>query len=207
MWHDLLQFLQAAVGWREPGAKGLTAAEMAARGAFGFIVLLAMIRIGRRRMMGRTGPFDLVVTLIIGSTLSRGITGNAPLLPTLAACAAIIAVHWTISATAARSAFLGRWIEGKPVELLRNGQLNRVALKQRAISEQDMQEALRLQAKRQDLSEVAVATLERSGTISMVAASPPSPPRVLEVHAEPGVQTVRIVITDGGAYLYRSAEP
>ena len=117
MWHSFAELFRVAVGLSEPGAMNITAAQMAARSAVGFVVLLILIRLGRRRLMGRIGPFDLVVTMILGSTLSRGMTANAPMLPVLAACATIIAMHWLISALAAHSQRLSRWIQGEAIDL------------------------------------------------------------------------------------------
>ena len=168
MWHSFLYFLSVSVGIYEPSAPKLTVAEMAGRAAFGFIFLLLLIRIGRRRMMGHIGPFDLVVTMILGSTLSRGITGNTPLQPVLAACATIIAMHWLISALSAYSPTLSRWIQGKPIELLHDGHPLRSQMHRHVIAEQDLLEALRLEGNSTDLSSVRQAILERSGNISII---------------------------------------
>jgi uncharacterized membrane protein YcaP (DUF421 family) len=185
MWHSLLYFLKVATGAYEPGAQHLTIIEMAGRGVFGFIALLLVVRLGRRRLMSRIGPFDLLVTMLIGSTLSRGITGNTPLLATIGACAAIIAVHWIIAALAARSNAFSAFVEGLPLVLLRDGQPERRQMRRHGISEHDLLEALRTEGKKTNLTEVKLATLERSGSISMIT----DPSQAARVHDEQGIRS------------------
>jgi uncharacterized membrane protein YcaP (DUF421 family) len=63
-------------------------------------------------------------------------------------------------------------------------------MRESGVSEQDLQQAIRLQARRTDASQVRLATLERDGSISVIPAE--RPPEVLDVQVEDGVQTVRI---------------
>jgi uncharacterized membrane protein YcaP (DUF421 family) len=43
--------------------------------------------------MGKAPAFDMMLGIMVGSIVSRAITGNAPLVPTLAATATLIALH------------------------------------------------------------------------------------------------------------------
>jgi uncharacterized membrane protein YcaP (DUF421 family) len=168
MWQLVMDYFTVALGFREPGPRSLTPGEMAGRAAVGFLLLLGMVRIGRRRLMSRIGPFDLIVTMIVGSTLSRGITGNASFAGTLAACAAVILTHWAVAACACRWAWFGRWVEGRPVALVVGGRPLHARMRRHVISEQDLLESLRLEGRQTELSKIKVATLERSGNISVV---------------------------------------
>ena len=63
----------------------LTAPQMAARAALIYAVALAIVRIGKKRFMGRATAFDVIVGIILGSIASRAVTGNAPMIPTMTA--------------------------------------------------------------------------------------------------------------------------
>jgi hypothetical protein len=59
--------------------------------------------------MGEATAFDLM----LGSIISRAITGNAPLVPALAATATLIALHSVLTAVACRWHGLGEMIKGR----------------------------------------------------------------------------------------------
>jgi hypothetical protein len=53
-----------------------------------------LLRIGARRMLSRISAFDILIMVTIGSTLSRSLTGNVPLIPAMAAAATLVFMHW-----------------------------------------------------------------------------------------------------------------
>jgi hypothetical protein len=63
----------------------LDSLQMAARAAVAFIGALVCIRISGRRSFGQRSPFDYVVAILLGATLSRVIVGASPAIPTMAA--------------------------------------------------------------------------------------------------------------------------
>ena len=190
---DLMPLLEALLGLGRD-ASDITVLQMALRASLTFAVTLAIVRLGKRRLMGGNTAFDVIVGVIIGSTVSRGLTGNAPLAPTLAAAAAIVAMHWAVSALALRAGWFSRLAKGEPVLLVSEGRADPDALRRAHMTEGDLQEALRAQGLN-DLEGVAEAHLERSGKVSVIETKPE--PRVLEVQAADGVQTIRIQVTSG----------
>jgi uncharacterized membrane protein YcaP (DUF421 family) len=54
--------------------------------------------------------------------------------------------------------------------LVHNGQIKRKNMRSNQISEHDLQEDMRLEAKTEDLSKIRTARLERSGDISFIKA-------------------------------------
>jgi uncharacterized membrane protein YcaP (DUF421 family) len=64
----------------------------------------------------------------------------------------------------------GILVKGKPVVLVQNGGLQRKNMLREHISEHDLEEDMRLDAKTEDLSKIQVARLERSGDISFIKA-------------------------------------
>jgi uncharacterized membrane protein YcaP (DUF421 family) len=131
--------------------------------AYGFVA----VRLVGRRVFGKWAALDIVVSIIIGSNLSRALTGSAPLLGTLAATTLLLALHWFLAQLAARSNRLSRLIEGRPVPLVEHGMAQRPALLRWSVSEADLREALRAEGL-DDLAKVELLLLEPSGAISIV---------------------------------------
>ena len=75
-------------------------------------------------------------------------------------------------------------------EVLMLGWMDREAMRQAGVSDNDIEQAVRLQAGVTDLSQLRQARLERDGSISVVPAD--REPKVLDVRVEEGVQTVRL---------------
>src|SRR3954469_24935786 len=68
-----------------------------------FVYGLALVRIAGRRVFGKWSALDVIVSIIIGSNLSRALTGSAALWGTLAATTLLIALHWVLAKLVARS--------------------------------------------------------------------------------------------------------
>ena len=148
-------------------AKDLSASQMALRAVAIYVAILTIIRLAKKRFLGRASALDVVVGIIIGSIASRTITGNAPLLPSLAATAAIVAMHWLFSALAVRSHGFGTLIKGNSQVLVRDGRLDDEVLRAAHMTERDLEEALRQQGVK-NLEQVGEARLERDGSVSVI---------------------------------------
>ena len=155
-----------------------------------YLFALAAVRLGSKRFLSQASAFDVIVAIMLGSIMSRAVTGAAALWPALLSGALLIAVHWLLAALAYRLDWLGPLVKGRPTLLLRDGQLDRGAMRHSGVSEHDIEQAVRLKAGETDLSRVREARLERGGSISVVTAE--RRPTVLDVRVEAGVQTVRI---------------
>lgn len=142
-------------------------AQECARAVLIFAYGLAMVRIAGRRVFGRWAAIDIVLSIIVGSNLSRALTGNAPLAGTLAATTLLMLLHWLFAHAAARSAFVSRLVEGRAVALGRGGSVDADRLRRLAVSDADLAEALR-QAGVEAASETRLLMLEPSGKISVL---------------------------------------
>ena len=87
--------------------------QMALRAVIVYAVTLAMVRIGKKRFMGKATAFDVILGIMLGSIVSRAITGNAPLVPSLAATATLIALHSVLTAVECCRHGLGEMIKGR----------------------------------------------------------------------------------------------
>jgi uncharacterized membrane protein YcaP (DUF421 family) len=147
---------------------GLTFTQMGLRAIVVFVVALAILRLGGRRFLGRYSAFDWVLGIILGSVLSRAISGTAPFLPTLGVSALLVMLHWSIGAVAMRWHGLGDVIHGTPVTLVEGGELREPEMRRSHLTREDLLEELRAQIHSEDLEDVERAVLERNGRISVI---------------------------------------
>jgi uncharacterized membrane protein YcaP (DUF421 family) len=142
-------------------------AQECARAALVFGYGLLLVRIVGRRVFGRWAAIDIVVSIMVGSNLSRALTGNSPLFPTLAATTLLMFLHWLLAQAAARSPAMSRLFEGRARVLGRNGQVEHRRDLRTAISDADLEEALR-QAGVERADQTRLLVLEPSGKISVL---------------------------------------
>ncbi len=152
------------------GSHGIVWWQMSIRAIFIFIYGLVLIRLFGRRAFGKQNPLDIVLAIIIGSDLSRALTGNARFLPTLAATAVIVLVFWAFEHLAARSHMFSWLMKGEPVRLIRDGRFNAAAMRRSGVSFSDIEEAGR-NSGIASLQGVEQAVYERSGKINTLRGS------------------------------------
>src|SRR6187401_655205 len=86
--------------------------QVMARGILMYLVVLAIIRLGKSRSIGRISPLDVLLGFILGSLVSRGITGHASLSGTAGSSAALVAVHWVLTRLACQWHWFGDLVKG-----------------------------------------------------------------------------------------------
>jgi uncharacterized membrane protein YcaP (DUF421 family) len=145
--------------------------QIVLRGIIIFIVGLVMVRAGDRRSLAQKTAFDALFIVLLGSMLSRAINGSGPFLLTLAASAALMIVHRGCALFAHHSHPFGKVVKGTEVTLVRDGRMDEQAMQSALVSRHDLEEDMRLSAKTDDVSQIRVARLERSGDISFIKKS------------------------------------
>src|SRR5262245_21453546 len=118
--------------------------QAAARAVAVYIIGVVIVRIGKSRLVSRMTSLDVILGFILGSLLSRGITGHASLSATAAASAAIVACHWAFTALACRSHLFGTLLKGNVKLLVEDGVPNLKNMGTSHISLHDLEEAMRL---------------------------------------------------------------
>jgi uncharacterized membrane protein YcaP (DUF421 family) len=141
-----------------------------ARAVLVFAYGIAIVRIAGRRVFGRWSALDIVVAIIAGSSLSRALTGSAPLWGTLLATTLMFAVHELLTVASARAPWLSRLVEGRPAVLGRDGKIDVHAMHRHRVSEAALGEALRTSGLA-DASEARLVLLEPNGRISVLKRS------------------------------------
>jgi uncharacterized membrane protein YcaP (DUF421 family) len=174
----------------EDGPLNLNEGQMLLRAVIIYLVALAVIRIGDKRFLGKSTAFDVILGVVLGSVMSRAITGSSAFLPSIVAGTALVAMHWLLAFVTFRSPRLGNLVKGVPRVLIEDGERRQDTVRASHITEGDLLQALRSCIGTLDIDSVDRAYLERSGDITIIPRQ--REVRVLEVQVQDGVQTIRI---------------
>jgi uncharacterized membrane protein YcaP (DUF421 family) len=150
-----------------PDKGDASAAQLCVRAVILFVFGIAYIRIAGRRTFSQATPLDIVVALVVGSNLSRAMTGDVPFWPVVAATLLLVVLHRLFAMLTLRWRGLAKVMKADPVVLIRDGEMDRDAMIHHGIGEVDLLEGLRL-AQTERPEDVHLAMLENSGRISVV---------------------------------------
>lgn len=161
---DFLVTLHALIG--ESGQQ-LTLAQMLTRALIIVLAGLLFIRLGAPRLFGRATPIDIVLAVVIGSNLSRTMTGNAPFLEVMAVTACLILFHSLLTRLALDFRPLAHLLKGKARVLAKDGEIDWKTMRSCAVGKHDLLGAVRA-AGGTTLDQIRLATLERGGDIEVI---------------------------------------
>jgi uncharacterized membrane protein YcaP (DUF421 family) len=148
--------------------RDLDAMQMAVRALAVFFATLVFIRISGRRSFGQRSPFDYVVAILLGATLSRVIVGASPAIPTLVASLVIVLVHRALAWACVHSPRLESFLVGVEREVFRDGQFDIRQMSAALITKTDVLETTRQELHTSELNDVQSAILERNGQVSLI---------------------------------------
>lgn len=173
------------------GAEDLTMPQVGLRAFIIYISAILLVKLGEKRFMGKNTAFDVIVGIMLGSILSRAVTGNASFFATLGAGAMLVGFHWLFAVASFYSDRFGTIVKGSDRVLIRDGEIQWDNMRKSHISKKDLELALRSNGKIIDPDDAKEARFERSGDISVIPRDRKEP-RVVEVSVQEGVQTIRI---------------
>lgn len=145
----------------------VTWSQMIARALLMGVYAVILYRLAPRRVFGRNSVIDIAFVVMIGSALSRAMTGSAPLLPTMAATATLVALIYVIAWIAPRSPRFAHLVKGSPILLFENGEVDDRVLRHNLLGRGDLEVALRSKGI-SNPTLVKAAYLERNGEISVI---------------------------------------
>ena len=140
----------------------------ALRGAGVYLGLLIVLRLIGKRAFGDMTTFDIVVLMLVGSTLRLAITGDdkSPLSAVIGVIP-IFLLDKAMGLACARWPWLDRVVEGKDSLLARGGRLVEGALRRHDMSEAAFRRALREKGLR-EVGDAAEVRLEANGKVSVL---------------------------------------
>jgi len=160
----MIEALHELIG---PNGRDPNTLQICLRALIILVVGLVIVRIAGKRMFGEWGAIDIVIMILIGSNLSRALTGTAPFVPTIVATTLLVALHQLLTHAIVWFPPLGPLLKGEPRPLMQDGRWNRSAVRRSGLGEHDLQEALRAHGLRSD-GKAEEAWLERDGSISVI---------------------------------------
>jgi uncharacterized membrane protein YcaP (DUF421 family) len=165
---DILKLVEEGLALTATKASEVSPLQAAARAVLVYGFAIGLIRVGDRRLLGGGSPFDMLLAMMIGTILSRGITATAPLSSAVAAAVALVAAHRAVAALAVRFHGFSRLVKGNARTLIQDGEVREEELRRAHIGHEDLKEGLRTAAKTDDPSRIQLAVLERNGKISAI---------------------------------------
>ncbi|MGD1922307.1 MAG: DUF421 domain-containing protein [Pleurocapsa sp.] len=150
-------------------AQQLSIWQMGLRAAIIYLAALIMVRmVGQRRFIGKYAAFDVILSIIFGSTLCRAINGNSGFFETIFAGFVLVVIHWLVSAIAFHFTQFESKIKGQARTLIRDGQLCHKTMQSCHITKNDLTATLRLKCQIERLDLVEKACIESNGDISFI---------------------------------------
>ncbi len=132
-----------------------------------YIVLIAVVRLMGKRQIGQMEPSEFVVTMLIANLLSIPMQdGGIPLYSGLLPVLIVLGMELLLSGLSLRSITVRRWLCGKPVILIDNGNILQNNLRRTGVTLDELTSHLR-EKDVLDLKSVQFAILETNGNLSV----------------------------------------
>lgn len=162
---EVWQAIESALGI---GDENLNVLQMSLRALLVYPLALALVRLGDKRFLGELAALDFLLAIIIGSIVSRAISGSAPFLPSVVAAFLLVLVHRGLARAGYSSDRIGRLVKGSPRHLVREGEIQWDQMRKASVGEEDLLGAIRRSAGLSSIEQVDDAFMERNGQISVI---------------------------------------
>ncbi|HET6433094.1 DUF421 domain-containing protein [Dyella sp.] len=138
-----------------------------------YAVLMVYLRLADKRTLGEMATFDIVVLVVLSSSVRTAIMGDdTSFVAPLIAVAAILLVDKLLASARVRWPWLDRLLESRPSVIARDGRRDNSALRRHDISRSLFERELRL-AGMENEGDVVIARLEGNGKISWIRRKAP----------------------------------
>ncbi len=133
-----------------------------------YAVVIFLIRLMGKRQIGELQPSELVITILISEVASLPMQDNSiPVFNSMIALVVLVSFEIISSALSLRFHKLRNIMQGHPVIVIRNGQIDKNALKELRLTVNDLISALR-QRDVFEISQISYAIFETNGKISVL---------------------------------------
>lgn len=147
---------------------GVPPLEKVLRSVLVFTFLVMALRLGGKRELAQINVLDLAVLLLASNALQNAMIGNDnSLLGGILGASTLFAANFAFVRLTYRSARARRVLEGVPRVLLRNGRVERAALRREAISVTQLRSVARERGFA-GLEDVSLVVLETDGHIAVL---------------------------------------
>lgn len=165
-----------------------------------FAVTILLVKIMGRRTIAELQVSELVVTLLISNIASVPMQDiEMPLLTGIVPVATLVVIEIMISCALMKFPSLNGIINGAPIAVIKEGKIDRNALKKLRMTGEDLFQGLR---KKDifDISTVAYAIVESDGTLSALQYAKDKPPSATDLKINAAKERMNVLlICDGTA--------
>lgn len=145
--------------------------------AIGFIMLFIFVRLIGGKLIDQITPFHFISAIVLSELLGNAVyhkdTPSIFIVYTILIWGILLFIIEYISI---KSLILRNWLEGKPLMVIRNGEIDYEILKKARINLNQLQSLLR-QSETFSMREVAFAFIEPNGSLSVLKKSPYQKPK------------------------------
>jgi uncharacterized membrane protein YcaP (DUF421 family) len=137
-----------------------------------YLALVLLLRIFGKRELAQLNPFDLVVLLSLSNTVQNAIIGDDNSVSGgIIGAFTLLAINWLVVRVLFRSPRLTRALEGRSVVLIRDGNVDTKALKNEALTREELIEVIHRQGY-EHVHEVHRCELEPNGSFYIEGKDP-----------------------------------
>lgn len=137
-------------------------------GLAGYVTLLLLVRVGGQRTLAQLTPFDVLITVTLGSAFGRVLTAeNVGLAEVFAVLALLVALQWLVALLRERVPPVARLLRPPAILLVYRGEPDRRAMRRQRVTEEDLSVAAR-ESGLGTLDDVHAMVLEADGALSVV---------------------------------------
>jgi len=144
----------------------LEALILIGRTAVLWLTALIVFRLMGKRTLGKMGPFDFAVAIMIGEAVALGMETSTPLYHAIVVTVMLGVLQWGLTWLNLRFRWLERLTQGTPTLIVVDGKADKDKLNEVRVSEADL--AMELRQNDMTLKDVKEARLEPSGKISFL---------------------------------------
>ncbi len=154
--------------WQNLLVPGVSVVEKIVRPIIVFFFLIIALRVFGRRELAQLSIGDLVVILLLSNTVQNAIIGeDNSLVGGLIGAITLLVTNNVTDQIITRNKWLKGWFEGKEIELIRDGKVDKAALKREDVEEDELKQTIRKQGL-EDFNDVHLCILETDGNISVI---------------------------------------
>lgn len=165
-----------------------------------FVLLIAMRLMGKRQL-GELQPFELAITLVASDLVCIPMADSSiPILYGIIPVFSLFLVHIIITKLATKSIKFRKFLNGKPIIIIQNGNILPDVMKELNLNIDDIMEALR-GAGCFNPSEVEYAILETNGNMSVLQKSQNRPLAPSDVDINPPKAEIPVTVIMEGEFV------
>ena len=167
-----LPLLWADGMWTSMFHLGPSILEKALRPILVYLFLVVLLRVFGKRELAQLNPFDLIVLLSLSNTLQNAMIGeDNSVSGGLIGAFSLCAINYVVVRFLFRHHRLDRWIEGKPLVLIKDGKIRHKALARELLGLSELKTIAHRQGFA-SLDEVESCVLETGGWFSLEGKKP-----------------------------------